>query len=66
MLIHPDKTGRAAAKAYRNMARRLNAEASKEDRQQRPLTARRTRYMASIAMRAAWAEELNEPPADLE
>lgn len=57
-----DRTGKTAAKAYRAMARRLNAEANKLERQQRPLTARATRFKAKIAMRAAWAEELDEPP----
>lgn len=44
------------------MARKLNAQASVEDRTGRPLTARKTRFMARIAMRAAWAEESDEDP----
>lgn len=65
MLTHPDRTGRTAAKAYREMSRRLNAEASKMERSGRPLTARATRFKARIAMRAAWAEETDEQPAGL-
>lgn len=60
------QTGRAASATYRIMARELNKEAARQDREHRPLTARRTRFMASIAMRAAWAEELDEQPAGLE
>lgn len=66
MLTRPDRTGRNAAKAYRQMASRLNAEARKAERSARPLTAGRIRHQARIAMRAAWAEEVNEPPAGLE
>lgn len=62
VLTHPDRTGRIAAEAYRQMARRLSAEAKKAELAGRPLTARSTRYKASIAMRAAWAEEVNEEP----
>lgn len=62
VLTHPDRTGRTASAAYRQMARRLNAEARKAELARRPLTAGLLRNQARIAMRAASAEELNEEP----
>lgn len=50
----------AAVRSYRAMSRRLQDDAKKADDSQRPLLARKCRYQASIAHRAAFAE-LHDP-----
>lgn len=62
MASRVDRSGRIASENYRQAARRLNAEASVDDRSGRPLNARIKREQARIAMRAAWAEETNDEP----
>ena len=47
--VKVDRIGRSASENYRQMARDLNAQAAKQDREHRPLTARKTRFMARIA-----------------
>ena len=52
----------AAIERYDTRHRDLIADAQQADADQRPLTARKRRYQASLVARAALAEELDPTP----